>query len=403
VTLTYQTAGESHGPCLTAIVNGLPAGMGVSIDEINASLARRQQGFGRGGRMKIERDTVEVTSGVRFGKSLGSPVTLVVANDDWKNWTDRMSVTPLTPAQRKRLRSDPLGAPVTQPRPGHVDLAAIMKWDHSDIRNVLERASARATTMQVAVGSLAKQLLRVFGIEVVSHMIQIGKVRANVGDLSLGQMQRRALDDEDFHCVDEAAREKMFRAVRRARREGDTLGGVNEIIAVGLPPGLGSCMNWDEKFDGRLAGALMAVQAMKGIEIGMGFETAERLGSEVHDEIVPRRGRRDPLTIAYARTRNNAGGLEGGITNGEPLVVRVAQKPISTLMRPLRSVDIRTKKPVDAIRERSDTTAVPAGGVICEHVVAIVLAQAFLEKFGGDSMTEIRRNHRGYLRQIAKM
>ncbi|MBN1476706.1 chorismate synthase [Candidatus Sumerlaeota bacterium] len=400
--MTYQTSGESHGPCLTAIVGGLPAGMGVSIDEINASLARRQQGFGRGGRMKIERDTVEITSGVRFGKTLGSPVTLVVANDDWKNWTDRMSVTPLTPAQRKRLSDDPLGAPVTQPRPGHVDLAAIMKWDQTDIRNVLERASARATTTQVAVGSLAKQLLRVFGIEVISHMLQLGKVRATVGDLSLTQIQRRALDDEDFHCVDESARDKMLRAVRRARREGDTLGGVNEIIAVGLPPGLGSCMDWDERLDGRLAGALMAVQAMKGVEIGMGFAAAERLGSEVHDEIVPRR-RRNPLDIAYARTRNNAGGLEGGITNGEPLVIRVAQKPISTLMRPLRSVDIRTKRSVDAVRERSDTTAVPAGGVICEHVVAIVIAQAFLEKFGGDSMTEIRRNHRGYLRQIAKM
>lgn len=403
MTLRYLTSGESHGPQLTAIIDGVPSGLDVDVAEIDRSLARRQQGFGRGGRMKIEKDTVEIVSGVRFGKTLGSPVTLVVKNDDWKNWTDRMSVTPLTPAQRKRLKADKLGDAVTQPRPGHVDLAAIMKWDHTDVRNVLERASARATTTQVAVGSVAKQFLRVFGIEVISHMIQLGKIRAEVGDLSLAEIQKRSLADEDFHCVDEKAREKMFRAVRKARKEGDTLGGINEIIAVGLPPGLGSCMNWEDKLDGQLAGALMAIQAMKGVEIGMGFETAARLGSEVHDEIVPKRGKRGPLDIAYARTRNNAGGLEGGITNGEPLVIRVAQKPISTLMRPLRSVDIKTKKPVDAIRERSDTTAVPAGGMICEHVVAIVIAQSFLEKFGGDSMREIKRNHTGYLRQIAKV
>jgi chorismate synthase len=271
------------------------------------------------------------------------------------------------------------------------------------VRNVLERASARATTTQVAVGSLAKQLLSEFGIEVISHTIQLGAVTANVGDITLGQLRKRSHEDRDFHCVDLAARDKMRRAVDSARRAGDTLGGISEIIAVGLPPGLGSCMNWDERLDARLAGALMGVQAMKGVEIGMGFECARRLGSEVHDEILPRRGKRGPLEIRYARSRNNAGGLEGGITNGEPIVIRVAQKPISTLMRPLRSVDIKTKKAVDAVKERSDTTAVPAGGMICEHVAAIVLAQAFLEKFGGDSMREIRRNHTGYMRQIAKM
>jgi chorismate synthase len=401
VTLHYQTAGESHGPSLTAIVSGLPAGMAFGADAIDQSLARRQQGFGRGGRMKIEKDRVEITSGVRHGKTLGSPLTLSVENRDWENWKDRMSIAPLTAAQRRRLREDKLGGAVTQPRPGHVDLAGVLKWNQRDVRDVLERASARATTTQVAVGSIAKQLLSEFGVEVVSHLIRLGSAKAEIGDLTVRQIQRRALEDEDFHCTDPKARKRMFELVRRARREGDSLGGVNEVIAVGLPPGLGSCMNWDEKLDGRLAGALMAVQAMKGVEIGMGFEVARRFGSEVHDEIVPRR-RRNPLDIPYARTRNNAGGLEGGITNGEPLVVRIAQKPISTLMRPLRSVDIRTKRPVKAIRERSDTTAVPAGGVICEHVVAIVLAQAFLEKFGGDSMTEIRRNVRGYLRQIAR-
>lgn len=401
MTLTYQTAGESHGPALTAIVSGLPAGLDVSLAEINAMLARRQQGHGRGGRMKIETDTVDITAGVRHGKTLGSPVALMVRNADWKNWGDRMAIEPLTAAQRARLRKDKLGAAVTQPRPGHVDLAGILKWDHSDVRNVLERASARATATQVAVGAICKQLLREFGIEVLSHMVQLGDVHADCHGLTYAQIMSRALRDADFHCADPRVRDRMFKAVDAARRRGDTLGGVNEVIAVGVPPGLGSCMNWSDRLDARLAGALMGIQAMKGVEIGMGFETARRLGSEVHDEILPRR-RRNPLDIAYDRNRNNAGGLEGGITNGQPIVVRVAQKPISTLMRPLRSVDIKTHRAVKAVRERSDTTAVPAGGVICEAVVAIVLAEAFLDKFGGDSMREIRRNHLGYLRQIAR-
>ncbi|NUP89237.1 MAG: chorismate synthase [Candidatus Sumerlaeia bacterium] len=399
--MTYQTAGESHGPALTAIVSGLPAGLDVSLAEINAMLARRQQGHGRGGRMKIETDTVDITAGVRHGKTLGSPVALMVRNADWKNWGDRMAIEPLTAARRARLRKDKLGAAVTQPRPGHVDLAGILKWDHSDVRNVLERASARATATQVAVGAICKQLLREFGIEVLSHMVQLGDIHADCHGLTYAQIMSRALRDADFHCADPRVRDRMFKAVDAARRRGDTLGGVNEVIAVGAPPGLGSCMNWSDRLDARLAGALMGVQAMKGVEIGMGFETARRLGSEVHDEILPRR-RRSPLDIAYDRNRNNAGGLEGGITNGQPIVVRVAQKPISTLMRPLCSVDIKTHQAVKAVRERSDTTAVPAGGVICEAVVAIVLAQAFLEKFGGDSMREIRRNHLGYLRQIAR-
>jgi chorismate synthase len=402
MTLRHLTSGESHGPQLTAILSGLPAGLDVDIAVIDASLARRQLGFGRGGRMKIEKDTAQIVSGVRHGKTIGSPVTIVVENRDWENWVDRMSVTPLTAAQKKRLKIDKLGGAVTQPRPGHVDLAGVLKWNQDDVRNVLERASARATTTQVAIGAICKQFLSQFDIEVLSHMIQLGKVRAEIGKLTLRQIRQRAIEDEDFHCVDPKAREKMFTAVRAARKQGDTLGGINEVIAVGLPPGLGSCMNWDEKLDGRLGGALMAVQAMKGVEIGMGFETARLLGSEVHDEILPKK-QKNPLDLPYARSRNNAGGLEGGITNGEPLVIRIAQKPISTLMRPLRSVDIKTKKAVKAIRERSDTTAVPAGGVICEHVVATVLAEAFLEKFGGDSMAEIRRNLQGYRRQIAKM
>lgn len=402
MTLWYQTAGESHGPALTAIVRGLPAGLRVDAAMINRDLARRMQGHGRGGRMKIERDEATITAGVRHGLTLGSPLALTITNRDWENWKDRMAIEPLTPAQRQRLRGDRLGEPVTQPRPGHVDLAGALKWNQRDVRNVLERASARATATQVAVGAICKRLLAEFGIVVFSHLVELGGLRADVSGLTLNQIRTRAIEDADFHCADERVRGEMRALVDAARRSGDSLGGINEIVAVGLPPGLGSCMNWDERLDARLAGALMGIQAMKGVEIGLGFEAARRRGSEVHDEIVPRRVR-DPLDLPYGRTSNNAGGLEGGITNGQPLVVRVAQKPISTLMRPLRSVDLVTKKAVKAVRERSDVTAVPAGGVICEAVTAIVLAQAFLEKFGGDSMAEIRRNHRGYLRQIARL
>lgn len=384
--LRYLTAGESHGPALTAILEGLPAGLSVSAEDINRDLKRRQGGYGRGRRMQIETDTVEILAGIRHGKTLGGPVSLLVKNDDWPNWTDVMAIEPTDdPATRRR---------VTKPRPGHADLAGGLKYNHRDLRNILERASARETTMRVAVGAVAKQLLGVFGIRVISHVTRVGMVDADVAKLSNDELWERA-EQSPVRCADEQATQGMIAEIDRAKSLKDTIGGVFEVRVINAPPGLGSHVHWDRKLDGRLAQALMSVQAVKGVELGMGFETTRVLGSEVHDEIFYGDG-------AFYRTTNRAGGLEGSMTTGEDLVIRGALKPIATLMRTIMSVDIETKEAFDSAKERSDVCTVPAAGVIGESVVAVVIADALQEKFGGDSVDEMKRNYDGYMEQVRK-
>ncbi|HWP57127.1 MAG TPA: chorismate synthase [Candidatus Acidoferrales bacterium] len=394
--LRYFTAGESHGPCLTVIIDGVPAGFPIDIEKINHDLWRRQQGYGRGGRMLIEKDEVQVRSGIRWGETLGSPVAFGIENRDWKNWTKKMSPFP-------EDRDESIA--VTKPRPGHADLAGVFKYHHSDIRNVLERASARDTVSRTAVGSFCKQLLSPFGIRVLGYIRSIGGIEAAMDGLSYEEIFARA-DQSPVRVADPEAQEKIIAQIEDCKKKGDTLGGIFEIVALGLPPGLGSHTQWDRKLDGRLAQALMSVQAIKGVEIGLGFEMARRRGSEVHDEIFfdPQKmiAGRTPRVVptGFYRGSNNSGGTEGGMSNGSPLVVRVAMKPISTLMSPLQSVDMRSKQAADASVERSDVCSAPAAAVVGEAVVAFELARAFLEKFGGDSLTEIRRNYEGYLEQI---
>lgn len=383
--LRFFTAGESHGPCLTAIVEGFPAGFSIDVAAINRDLWRRQQGYGRGGRMAIEKDEAAVKSGIRWGETLGSPITLVIENRDWKNWQKKMSPDP---ADR-----DPSLA-VTRPRPGHADLTGVLKYHHDDVRNVLERASARETTARVAVGGLAKQLLSPFGIRVMGWVSEIGGIAADHSRLMAEEVFEGA-ESSTVRVADAAAEERIVAAIDQCKERGDTLGGVVEVVATGLPPGLGSHAHYDRKIDGRLAGALLSLQSAKGVEIGLGFRMARLPGSQVHDEIFF-----DDRAKEFVRRTNNAGGTEGGMTSGAPLTVRVAFKPLSTLMSPLHSVDLRSKGEVVAAIERSDVCAVPAAAVIAESVVAFELASAFLEKFGGDSLVEIRRNHRGYLEQI---
>lgn len=378
----YLTAGESHGPQLSAIIEGLPAGISLTAETINLDLARRQQGYGRGGRMKIEKDTVELLSGVRWGETLGSPLTLVVKNRDWENWLEKMS-----PLAEHR---DDSGA-VTRPRPGHADLTGAMKYNHGDVRNVLERSSARETAVRVAVGGVARALLAEFGIRVGGYVTEVGGVIAVAPQESLDLLWQRASASE-MYCCDPRAEVEMKLAIDVAKAAGDTLGGVVEVQVQGVPAGLGSYVHWDRKLDARLAMALMSIQAIKGVEVGIGFEAARRPGSRVHDEISYDNG--------YCRDTNNAGGIEGGMSNGEPIVLRAAMKPIPTLYKPLRSVDMRTHQAFEATVERSDTCAVPAALVVAEAVVAIEIADALLEKFGGDSVVEIRRNLEGYLGQI---
>lgn len=385
--LRFLTAGESHGPCLTAIVEGCPAGFPIDIDAVNVDMRRRMMGYGRGGRMKIEQDTAELRSGVRFGETLGSPITLVVENRDWKNWTKKMSSRP---------EDRDAQIPVTRPRPGHADLAGVLKYDHDDVRNILERASARETAARVAVGGLAKCLLRPFDIAVRGWVAEIGDVVAD----HAGKDPKAIFDAaevSEVRVADPEAERKIIAAIDDCKKRGDTLGGIVEVVTTGLPPGLGSHVHWDRKLDGRLAHALMSIQAVKGVEIGLGFEMARRPGSAVHDEIYF-----DEPKHEFVRRTNMAGGTEGGMTSGAPLVVRVAFKPISTLMKPLHSVDIETKAEAKGTIERSDVCAIPAAAVIAEAVVAFVIADAFLEKFGGDSLKEIRRNYEGYLQQIAQ-
>lgn len=385
--LRFLTAGESHGPCLTAIVEGCPAGFPIDIDAVNVDMRRRMMGYGRGGRMKIEQDTAELRSGVRFGETLGSPITLVVENRDWKNWTKKMSSRP---------EDRDAQIPVTRPRPGHADLAGVLKYDHDDVRNILERASARETAARVAVGGLAKCLLRPFDIAVRGWVAEIGDVVADHAGKDPKAIFEAA-EVSEVRVADPEAERKIIAAIDDCKKRGDTLGGIVEVVTTGLPPGLGSHVHWDRKLDGRLAHALMSIQAVKGVEIGLGFAMARRPGSAVHDEIYF-----DESEHEFVRRTNMAGGTEGGMTSGAPLVVRVAFKPISTLMKPLHSVDIGTKAEAKGTIERSDVCAIPAAAVIAEAVVAFVVAGAFLEKFGGDSLKEIRRNYEGYLQQIAQ-
>lgn len=382
--LRFFTAGESHGPCLTAIVEGFPAGVTIAVEQLNHDLARRQQGYGRGGRMKIEKDEAQIRSGVRWGESLGSPITLVIDNKDWRNWEKRMS--PFAQDRDDRLA-------VTRPRPGHADLTGVLKYNHRDVRNILERASARETTARVAVGALAKCVLRPFGVQVMGYVAEIGGIVADHTGLQAEEIFARA-EVSPVRMADTAAEEQIIALIDQCKQQGDTVGGVVEVVATGLPPGLGSFAQWDRKLDGRLGHALLSLQAVKGVEVGLGFTTARLPGSQVHDEIHFDRIK------GFIRHSNNSGGTEGGMSTGEPLRVRIAFKPLSTLMKPLHSVDIRTKEPVEATIERSDVCAIPAAAVIAESVVAFVLAQAFLEKFGGDSLAEIKRNCEGYLEQV---
>lgn len=385
----FTTAGESHGPALTTIVEGVPAGLPLRAEEIDLELRRRQGGYGRGGRMRIESDRAEILSGVRFGETLGSPITLQVRNRDWENWTVPMSREAVGEEVDDEARRR-----VVQPRPGHADLVGVLKYRRTDARDILERASARETTVRVAAGAVARRLLAELGVSIGSHIVSLAGIVARPPE-ELPERLNEASDISPVRCLDPEAEGAMIDAIDAAKREGDTLGGVFEVVARGLPVGLGSHVSWDRKLDGRLAGALMSIQAIKGVEIGLGFEAAARPGSRVHDEITFDASQR--LGGGYGRVRNHAGGLEGGITTGQPLVCRVAMKPISTLMQPLRTVDLRTGKPVDAIRERSDVCALPAAGVVGEAMVAIVLAQAVLEKFGGDSLAELRERWEAHI------
>jgi chorismate synthase len=389
--IRYLTAGESHGPQLSAIIEGLPAGLKISEASINADLARRQGGYGRGGRMQIETDTIEILSGVRWGETIGSPVTLAIRNRDWENWKDKMSAS-------ESARDDKIR--VTRSRPGHADLAGVMKYRHRDVRNVLERSSARETAARVAVGAVAKSLLAEFGIQVLGYVSAIGSIKAESNDISMKNIKEITLQS-DFYTFDSAAESRMRTLVDRARESGDSVGGVIEVTVSGVPIGLGSHVHWDRKLDARIAMAVMSVQAIKGVEIGMGFESAARPGSLVHDEIYYDSSRisRGDLS-GYYRKSNNAGGIEGGITNGEPVVIRAAMKPIPTLYKPLMSVDLSSHESIEATVERSDVCAVPAATVVIEAVVAIEIANAFLEKFGADSLEELRTNYEGYLEYL---
>ena len=382
----FETAGESHGECLVATVTGMPAGVPISLAAIDRELWRRQQGFGRGGRMKIETDRAHIVSGVRHSKTIGSPIAIVIENKDWKNWSDVLPVEQIEGGQKK---------PVTRPRPGHADLAGAIKYDFQDARYILERASARETTARVAVGGVAKALLAELGIQVLSHVIAVGPERLGraVAWEELVELSKR--DEVLLGCVDAEAEQRIKAVVDEVYRTGDTVGGVFEVVAHGVPPGLGSHIAWDTRLDGKLAQAIVSMQAVKGVEVGFAAEGAASFGSKVQDTIHYNRDER-----RFTRGANRAGGLEGGMTNGQDIVVRGLLKPISTLRRPLESVDLITREPTLAAYERSDVAVVPAAGVIGEAMVAIVLAGAAIEKFGGDSLKEMKRNFEGYLEQV---
>jgi chorismate synthase len=382
--LRYLTAGESHGQALVVVVEGLPARLPITIEAVADELARRRLGYGRGPRMRFERDDVEFLSGVRHGRTLGSPVSILIRNTEWPKWVEEMSPAPGTTAK-----------PLHQPRPGHADLAGMQKYGFDDARDVLERASARETAARVAAGALAKALLSHLGISVLSHVIQIGSARAATDHRPM-PADLEAVDASEVRCFDPASEAAMVTEIKEAAKAGDSLGGVVEVLAYGVPPGLGSHVHWDRKIDGLLAQALMSIQAMKGVEIGDGFEVAGRRGSDAHDEILW-----DEASKTYARASDRAGGTEGGMTTGALLVARVAMKPLASLNRPvLRTVDTETKEETVSFKERTDVTAVPAAGVVAETMVALVLAGEALRKFGGDSLPELVRNHQGYLDQL---
>jgi chorismate synthase len=384
MTFRFTTAGESHGRGLVGILEGIPAGLAISAGDVDVELKRRQGGYGRGARMKIESDRIEWLSGVRAGETLGSPIAMLIWNRDWEHWQDVM-------APEADATPDPLGRrrQVTRPRPGHADLAGSLKYDRQDARDILERASARETVARVACGAVCKKLLREFSIEIGSYVAELGGVVAHPPS-PVPRPLNDAADVSLVRCLDPAAEREMVARIDAAKAAGDTLGGIVEVVALGVPVGLGSHVSWDTKLDGRLAQAMMSIPAVKGVELGLGFEAARRKGSEVHDEIMP----------GFSRATNRAGGTEGGMTTGEPLVARVAMKPISTLMSPLKTVDLKTGGPAQAQSERSDVTAVPAMGVIAEAMMAIVLTEALLEKFGGDALSETKRNYEGYLTQV---
>lgn len=378
--LRYLNGGESHGKFLLAVLEGVPAGLPLTGDMVNRDLIRRQKGYGRGGRMRIEEDRIEFACGVRKGLTLGNPIGLLIANKDWENWKEVMATEPGTvPAEKV----------VTRPRPGHADLVGAIKYGHRDVRNVLEKASARETAIRVAIGGIAKALLSHFHMRVISYTMEIGGASAPRLDDPVEAYD--LAEASDVRCHDPGAAAQMIERIRAAKHRGDTLGGVFEVVVTNPPIGLGSYAQWDRRLGARLAMAAMSIQAMKGVEIGMGFEAARRFGSEVHDDIYY-----DQTQSKFIRKTNNAGGLEGGITNGEPIVVRVAMKPISTLYSPKKSVDIVTKEPFDATVERSDICTVPAAGVVGEAVVAFEMANAMIEKFGGDSLEEMKRNYDAY-------
>jgi len=389
--LRYLTAGESHGPALVAILEGMPSNVPVVAADINIDLRRRMGGYGRGGRMKIEQDEVEILGGVRHGKTLGSPISLMVRNRDWENWKEVMA------ANGAEGNSESARRALTRPRPGHADLIGGLKYNHQDLRNVLERASARETAVRVAVGSVCKCLLRQFGIQVLSHVVEMGGVRGKTDDLTPAEIVARA-EESLVRCADPAATQAIMAKVDEARARGTSLGGVFEVLVVDPPLGLGSYVHWDHRLDGRLAQALMSIQAIKGVEIGLGFEISRRFGSEVQDEIFYQTpGSVERAEEGFYRRTNFGGGLEGGMTTGQPLVLRAAMKPLSTQYKPLASVDVVTKEASKAGVERSDITAVPAAGVVGEAVVAFVMAQALCEKFGADSLAEMQRNYAGYV------
>jgi len=380
--LRYLTAGESHGPGLIVLVDGLPAGLPITTEKINTELARRQLGFGRGARMKIERDKVEILSGVRLGKTMGSPVALLIRNRDWENWSIIMAAEPGEAIEK-----------VTRPRPGHADLAGALKMQEKDIRNILERASARETAARVAGGALTKALLAELGIFVISHVVQIGRSRVKLKRSPQPEDLTR-IDASPVRCFDDQISQEMVAEIEQARAAGDTLGGIFEVIIYHLPPGLGSYTQWDKKLDGRLAQAVLSIQAIKGVEFGEGFKLAETRGSAAHDEIFY-----DPARGFYRET-NRAGGIEGGMSNGQPVVIRAVMKPIPTLGHPLRTVDIISRQPAEALWERADICAVPSAAVIGEAVVAFEIASAVLEKCGGDSLKELKQNYQRYLESI---
>lgn len=401
--LRFTTAGESHGQGLVAVLEGIPAGLKLLAEHVNEELARRQQGYGRGRRMQIEKDSVEFVSGVRAGETIGSPIAMWIENRDWKNWQETMDPAPragdIAPSGSEGSAPVPRKRAVTRVRPGHADLTGMLKYDRSDARDILERASARETTARVAVGAVCRRLLSEFGVAIGSHVTSLGEIVATRPDPMPADINAAA-DASQLRTLDPEAEHRMIERIDTVKREGNTLGGVVEVIARGAVVGLGSHTSWDRKLDGRLGRALLSIPAVKGVEIGMGFGAARATGAEVHDEMEP--DVHAALTGGVRRRSNRAGGLEGGMTTGEPLVIRVAMKPISTLMKPLATVDVATGESAQATAERSDVTAVPAMGVIAEAMVAIVLTEAMLEKFGGDSLREMRYNYDGFLSHIHK-